>query len=304
MTDRANASPMPAASIIFLHIPKTAGQSIHTLLQHMFGAEQVSSARVNFHLARMTIPQIRRHRIYSGHFDWSLLDCLPEPRFMFTVLRDPMERILSYYFYLRDQASVLSGEERASPLSRGAQAAVEMLPDEYFLSGAPEMRAFLDNHFDNFYAYYFAGRTYDARQRLIDLCSVGCGPDDDEIVAMAIENMGALNGVYSMGQLDQLQADLQRLATGPPVAMNLRQLHENVGDGSSTVQRLERLRKLGATSATFERLESMIRLDRIIWARFAQPTYDPLLAAQGEQVRGSAATNSPEIGDYNNNRGP
>ena len=271
---------MRAASIIFLHIPKTAGQSIHVLLQHMFGAEQVSSARVNVHLARMTIPQIRRHRIYSGHFDWPLLDCLPEPRFTFTVLRDPMERILSYYFYLRSQASVLSRAELASPLNRGVQVAVEMSPDEYFLSGAPEMRTFLDNHFDNFYAHYFAGCTYDARQRLIDLCSVGCGPDDSEVVSMSLENMGALSGVYSMAHLDRLQADLQQLATGAPVAMDLRQLHENVGDGSSTVQRLERLRKLGATSATFERLESMIRLDRVIWTRFAQSTHGPSLTAQ------------------------
>ena len=86
--------------VIFLHIPKTAGQSVHAALVNAFGNEAVCPARVNDQLRRMSITEINRYQVFSGHFDWSLLDCIKGPKYVFTILREPIDRILSFYLAL------------------------------------------------------------------------------------------------------------------------------------------------------------------------------------------------------------
>src|ERR1044071_10007863 len=91
--------------VIFLHIPKTAGQSVHESLRRLFAPEEICPARENFQLLPISIQELRRYRLFSGHLDWCLLDVVPQPRFTFTVLRRPIERIISFYFFLRGRAS-------------------------------------------------------------------------------------------------------------------------------------------------------------------------------------------------------
>lgn len=251
--------------VVFLHIPKTAGQSVHTYLHGLFGPDAIAPARVNTQLFRMSVPEIRRYRVYSGHLDWCLLDCLPEPRFVFTILRDPMDRILSFYLYLREEATRLSPEELAQPHHQGMHAALTLTPDEYFVSPKNKIRTFLDNHYDNFYANYLAGRSYDARQRLLGLRNQGL--DENRLLELAVANLSSLSRVYVIDRLDQLEADLVSVA-GPgttPPKRGMSSTRVNVGDGGTREQRMERLRELGATNATFQRIAAMTRLDNVIW---------------------------------------
>jgi hypothetical protein len=267
--------------VIFLHLPKTAGQSVHAYLERLFGSDAVAPARINSHLAAMTIADIHRYRVYSGHLDWTLLDCLPRPRFTFSIFRDPMDRVLSFYFFLRSEGRRLANIEKLEPHQQGLRAALNMTPDEYFVSKTNGIRAFLDNNYDNFYAHYFAGRTFDGRQRLMSL-----PPEqrtDERIIAMALANIARLKGVYTLDGLDLLEADLQLLSphTG---ASGLQGTHVNKGDGTSSAQRMERLRELGATAATFERLNHMTRLDNVIWSH----VHKQVSARRPAPVRGAA----------------
>jgi hypothetical protein len=252
-------------SVVFLHIPKTAGQSVHAFLERLFGKKQVAPVRVNSHLLGLTVPEIRKYRVYSGHLDWNLLDCLPEPRFTFSIFRDPMDRILSFYLYLRAEAARFTEEELRSPQRRGLHAARHMSPDEYFVSPRNGIRDFLDDHYDNFYAFYFAGRCYEARRRLLGLRASGAEMDDQRVVDMALANIALLDGVYCMDRLDALEADLTRVAGVKAPPMMLQEFRANKGDGTTREQRLAKLRELGATEATFDRLRNMTRLDDVIW---------------------------------------
>ncbi|WP_430450438.1 hypothetical protein [Rhodophyticola sp.] len=64
-------------TIVFLHIPKTAGQTIHSELARVVGAKAVSPVRVHTQAARGVAQMPPGYRLYSGHIDWEALDTLP-----------------------------------------------------------------------------------------------------------------------------------------------------------------------------------------------------------------------------------
>jgi Sulfotransferase family len=251
--------------VVFLHIPKTAGQSVHAGLIQLFGADNVSKVRVNEDLLLLSLEEIKSSRVFSGHFDWAMLDCLPHPRFVFTILREPVERILSFYFFLREDAQRLTEEQLNQPWNQGKKAALKWSCDEYFCSTRPDFRMFINNHYNNFYTYYFAGRTFRGYQDLTTHHAKQKYPDD-RIVDLALKNMSALDGVYAVNDLGGLEYDLSRIA-GRKLNKSLSEIRVNVG-GSDPKKRLDTLRNLGATDATFGMLDQMTRLDRQIWQRF------------------------------------
>jgi hypothetical protein len=259
-------------NVVFLHIPKTAGQSVHSFLVHLFGQSAVAPARVNEQLIQMSIPQIRQYTVFSGHMDWALLDCIESPRFVFTILREPTDRILSFYFYLRSEAQKLTEEELKLPQNEGKWAALNLSCDEYFTSGKAGLRNFLDNHYDNFYTNYFAGRTYDARQRLVGQKRADPAFDDGKILDLALANLSVLNGVYTVDRLDLLENDLRAVAGVPPDGKSLQTLRINVNttDARDERSRMDRLHDLGATRRTFDRIAAMTALDQRIWDHAAQ----------------------------------
>jgi hypothetical protein len=252
-------------SVAFLHIPKTAGQSIHARLVDLFGAAAVAPARVNEQLILMSIADIRRYRVFSGHLDWASLDCMSQPSFTFTVLRNPLDRILSFYFFLRREARALSAAELVLPQNQGKHAALTYSCDDYFTAGPPPIRTFLDNHFDNFYMYYFAGRRFDGRQSLIGRQRADATVTEDRILDLARRNIAVLDRVYTVDNLADLEDDLCRISGSTVTGKPLASLRINAGDNDSTEVRKAKLSEMGATNKTFARLEQMTRLDQVLW---------------------------------------
>ncbi len=251
--------------VIFLHIPKTAGQSVHAALVNAFGSDAVCPARVNDQLRQYSITELNRYQVFSGHLDWSLLDCIKGPKYVFTVLREPMDRILSFYFYLRDQGESLSAEEREKPEKKGLKAAFELSPREYFLEGSPPLRKFLDDHYDNFYSYYFAGRHYSGRSTLKELISRNELSDID-ILRLAKDNLAILDNVFTVNDMESVFGTIQNLS-GTPVP-HIEKYQVNVNTKVAAVNRRNHLKALGADEATLKRLQDYCTMDDKIWALF------------------------------------
>ncbi len=256
-------SPSPA-KVIFLHIPKTAGQSVHAALVDAYGFEAVCPARVNEQLFGMTIEELNRYRVFSGHLDWSLLDCVRGPRFTFTVLREPRDRLLSFYFFLRGEAGRLGPAELEKPQRRGMRAALNLPPDEYFAGGPPELRRFLDGLYDNFYTHFFAGRFYLARGPLSGRVQRG-ELSREQLVERALDNLGTLDAVFSVGDMGAVYSRIRALSGTQAPADDAYRV--NVNAAVEAGERVERLRALGATKRTFRRLEHYCRLDDVVWQR-------------------------------------
>ena len=81
------------APIVFLHIPKTAGQTVHNELARAVGQQGVSPIRVHGQAPTPDDQLPKGHRFYSGHIDWLALDQIEKPRFVFSILRDPRGKI-------------------------------------------------------------------------------------------------------------------------------------------------------------------------------------------------------------------
>lgn len=96
---------------VFLHIQKTAGSSIVDIARQAYGSDQVVShgdyllppksldAIVD---ARGIEPNFFDNRGFiSGHFGYDFARTLMQTRYSFTFLRDPIERVLSYYYFCK-----------------------------------------------------------------------------------------------------------------------------------------------------------------------------------------------------------
>src|SRR5262245_16845682 len=93
-------------TLIFLHIPKPAGTTVHHVLERQFAADEVYSlagdswASYRRDFQRLTLPERKKIRVIKGHMEFGLHELLPQPATYVTVLRHPVDRIMSYYYYV------------------------------------------------------------------------------------------------------------------------------------------------------------------------------------------------------------
>jgi len=108
---------------VHIHIPKTAGTSVTSCMRNMFGNKKVAHFGRRERVAifrRMTREELSTYRCIGGHIRYTeLLDRLGPGRLYFTILREPIDRYISFYsdvFYrethrLHDIAKSMSSTE-------------------------------------------------------------------------------------------------------------------------------------------------------------------------------------------------
>lgn len=243
--------------IVFLHIPKTAGQTIHNELARMVGAQAVSPVRV--HTQATAGPQMPPgYGLYSGHLDWTEIDSLPDP-FVFTVLRDPAERIASFYFYLLAEARRLSPADLALPGNQGKARILAQSAEAYFFGGDPAWQTFIRDHYDNFYCSYFATRRMRGWTRVRGLA-------DPDLIGQALAGLRRLDRVYSTAALEVLEQDVERLYDHRiRVAGNF----FNTGAHDGAEARWPKLLALIDTAASRRQLEAFVTRDADLMTRIS-----------------------------------
>ncbi len=92
-------------SVVFLHVPKTGGMSFGPIVLRQFprraalnlDAADVATCEVRWR----ALPQDRRARIrcIHGHLPFGVHTLLPEPGVYLTLLREPVDRVVSTYYY-------------------------------------------------------------------------------------------------------------------------------------------------------------------------------------------------------------
>lgn len=244
---------MNSKEIHFLHIPKTAGQSVHQLLVDAF--DKVSPLRVNDQYNEFGLSSVTDYEVISGHIDWSLMKSGGDAKFTFTVLRRPVDRILSFYHYLRSEAKKLSDDELNKPERLGMYNALNLSPNDYFCSGDPNFQSFINNHYNNFYCYFFASFSYEGFSLLKE-------KNYDELIAMAVKNLSKVNKIYTLDNLFKLPDDLSNIFKDREFKVLS---HMNKGDSKTSEERLMAIKEIGPADLAIKKIEAMCELDNVIF---------------------------------------
>lgn len=197
-----------ARPIVFLHLPKTAGQSVRLFLSRAFPRRLVFPGQTDGHLAMHSRSDLRQYSIFAGHFSWSLLDFLGSEAFVFTILRDPALRIISFYRHLRSQAEALSSEQIKLPHNQGPRAALDYPFEKFLTMNLPGISQFILSYFDNYYMYYFATRVINGRSLIRDQHPESDMFASEQVLQVAIRNMRDAVKAYNIRRLDHLVSDL------------------------------------------------------------------------------------------------
>lgn len=239
--------------IVFLHIPKTAGQAIHNaLVAAVGGDEHVSPIRVHTQSADQ---YPAGYRLYSGHLDWVQIDKAGPDLFSFTVLRDPAERIASFYFYLQQEARKLSASDLRKNL--GKRRALEWSADDYFFGGDNAWQAFILDHYNNFYCSYFSTRMMRGHARIAHL-------KPSELIGSAQSGLESLQGVYLTTDLRALEIDF---AARFGVKISVAGKYYNSGPLEASQQRWLKLMERIESDRNRQRLLDFTELDQTLMAQ-------------------------------------
>jgi hypothetical protein len=106
------ASPAPRGgkteeAVIFLHLPKTAGTTVNRLIEweyrlsEMYSVDPVLFKWSAAHLRKLPAGRLKKIRMFKGHMVFGLHEVLSQPATYITVLRDPVDRVISAFYFMR-----------------------------------------------------------------------------------------------------------------------------------------------------------------------------------------------------------
>jgi len=95
-------------TLIFVHIQKTAGSSLRSVIEREYPEEkrlalnwyeyETCQKAVNV-IQAMAPQELKKIKMLYGHLYWGFDKYLPQPCQYITLLRDPVEFVISYYYY-------------------------------------------------------------------------------------------------------------------------------------------------------------------------------------------------------------
>lgn len=89
-------------SIVFLHIPKCAGTSVADAIREHVGAENSYFYGKNepYKQYEKSAPDLGRYRFIKGHLTLQQINLIRGPKKIFTLMREPVGRVLSWYEFM------------------------------------------------------------------------------------------------------------------------------------------------------------------------------------------------------------
>ena len=96
-------------AVIFLHIPKTAGSTLNSIVERQYKSSEISSIDSRRVLESMEefkqLPtqKLEKIKLLKGHMYFGLHEYLPMPSSYITILREPIDRVVSTYYYVKRQ---------------------------------------------------------------------------------------------------------------------------------------------------------------------------------------------------------
>lgn len=256
-----------ATELVFHHQPKTAGTSLRQALDRLFPPEEVCPAEIDDELAALSPEERARFRFFAGHFRYDVIERLFPDAVWITMLRHPVNRVVSQYYNLHDTSRLNSDWRRRADARPEAQEFLELVSqitlEEFAFSDHLRAR----DHIVNRQTRYLVRRDQ----------SVLALPEWDE--AMLTRAKQNLRERFAfVGVLEEFDLSLQLLALtfGEPSLIRIESPRANVNRQGKSGQRYE------LSQEVHKRLESQNRMDIELWNFAKSLVNERLLAFQGK----------------------
>jgi hypothetical protein len=93
---------MVCQATLFLRIHKTAGMALAKQVCDRLPPSTVCPAKFEYQVRHLPVAELRRFSFFDGHISPSALSAVLRSLRVFTILRDPKERLLSCFFYWKE----------------------------------------------------------------------------------------------------------------------------------------------------------------------------------------------------------
>lgn len=189
---------------IFLHIPKTAGVAIREILSAKYNKNEVMHVE-DPNRFTLSAEEEKNTKLIHGHFDFSFTESLTSTnKKIFTFLRDPLERSISEYFFVRNGNYNLSS---LPPEQAGIIKKIKSLNlNEFLLSEERGVRGRVQNN----QLFFLSGDVFNAT------------PTIEQRYETACRN---LDNFHYIGIVEEMNKSLQLLsykASAPPTKSVIR----------------------------------------------------------------------------------
>jgi hypothetical protein len=93
-------------TVIFLHIPKTAGTTLHNIIGRQYRASEMHTMLLEVpesikQFLALSEAERGQFKMIRGHMGYGLHKFIPRPCQYFTILRNPVARAISIYYYIK-----------------------------------------------------------------------------------------------------------------------------------------------------------------------------------------------------------
>ncbi|KIT15148.1 Sulfotransferase family protein [Jannaschia aquimarina] len=243
---------MSERRVIYLHIPKCGGTTMHGLLTQWYGKENVHSERFN-RLYHAPAADLAHSLVFSGHYDFYSTQFVPGNTFRLSFLRDPMERLISLYHFHRAHSPEIV-ERNNLVLARWAQ---ENDIDAYFSDERVRAHASIDNtmarHFSNIPQVPHAGLG-DISDRHASI---------EQMYVQAKANIELFDLVGFMDLYDESVGLLADMLNKPTIdEIRSEQVLDDLMERGVGIRRIERQ---SPSKAILEQMEELVSYDRKVY---------------------------------------
>ncbi|HET9530020.1 MAG TPA: sulfotransferase family 2 domain-containing protein, partial [Blastocatellia bacterium] len=194
--------------LIFLHIPKTAGSTLRKIIYEQYHADEtlkcyyhkqgISLREALDDMKAVSKEQAARVKIIFGHIGFGVHEHLPWSCSYFTILRDPVDRVISgYYHILRDDSHRYQAEVQRMSLK-------EYVSSDLLKSEAAQVNAV--NALDNGQTRLLSGSLVETE---LSGGAVGYGPSSEEMLERAKKNIK--ENFVAVGLLERFDETLMLL---------------------------------------------------------------------------------------------
>ncbi|KTG26522.1 hypothetical protein AWR38_16810 [Idiomarina sp. WRN-38] len=233
------------SKIVFFHIPKTGGTSLHDFLTTQIDEELICPDRLNT-LKDHSLDYLNKFTYFSGHYDFDSIKRIPGDKKIFTFMRKPKDRIISlYYFWKSHKNEHIEKHNLGGPRIAKRLSFLDFL--RYKNEGIPA-------NIDNYIARVLSGSMY-------------CGPNqeflysEEKVLEIAKKNVSEMFSVGFMDNYDKSYTEIvKKLGFNPPQEIP----HSRKGDDHQDPNR-EKITREPIDEEALQELRKLTRLDDEIY---------------------------------------